>query len=523
MFIVALLIGLYAYIILLLGLLGLLSFLPLLIVNLVFLLSSIVLIAKYRKKIVINFAKWSVWEKIMGWALVLFFLLHLIGALTPEIYFDALWYHLTLPKIYLQDHFVHFIPGNLFYYSAMPQLVEMLYLPALFFQDEILAKLIHYLFAILCTLVIVKIGSKFWSHRVGLLAGLIFISDLSVAWLSSTAYIDLGRSFFEAVSLYYFLFWLKERKNESLLQSGLIMGFAIATKYFALATLLLNGIFIIFLAQKHRLKKTLLFILPAILTSIFWFTYAYIHTGNPIYPIFTSNLDNSHQTLLGGPFDLLSEFYKLSNSPHDWLSPISPVYLMFIPLIIYMAWQKKKNSALSIYAFLTILIWYLIPRTGGSRFIVPYLPLFALLVSSSIFSLSLKWLKVLAISIIVMILSFNFLLRSFVNKKTIPLLLGKQNKLDYLMQNLDFSNAFYDIDNIIYSLVNSKKPVLIIGGHNLYYFPKNFIHESYYKGEDIDFILTQYQQLPLQYQNDFELIYQNDKISSKLYQKKYAN
>ena len=54
-------------------------------------------------------------------------LVNLVGALGPETAFDALWYHITLPKIYLQHKELLFIPGGLLYYSAMPQLGEMLY------------------------------------------------------------------------------------------------------------------------------------------------------------------------------------------------------------------------------------------------------------------------------------------------------------------------------------------------------------------------------------------------------------
>jgi len=523
MFIVALLIGGYAYIILLLGLLRQLSFPPIFISTVIFLILTIFIIWKNRQHFIFKIKTCSKTEKLLGIILILFFLIHFIGALTPEIYFDALWYHLTLPRIYLWDDSIHFIPGNLYYYSAMPQLIELLYIPALLFGNEITAKVIHYLFAILTTLVIVKIGSRFASFKIGLVAGLIFISDLSVAWLASTAYIDLGRTFFETVSLYYLISWWQDKKKQDLLKSGLILGLAISSKYFALATLSLGLGFVLLNSSKDKLKNILVFCLPAFFVSGFWFVYAYLYTGNPIYPIFTPNLDSSHQSQIGGLYNFAKQFYNLSNDPHDWLSPISPLYLMYLPLIIYIALRNKKIKTWVLYALGTIIIWYLIPRTGGSRFMVPYLPLFALLVSFSVFNLKQKSIRKISIFILFSVILFNLTVRMYVNKKTVPLLLGLQTKQEYLIQNLDFSNAFYDIENKLPSLIDKSEPILIIGGHNLFYFPSIFIHESYYQGQSVNYILTQYKNLPVQYQTDFKLIYQNEKTFSKLYQRKNAN
>jgi len=425
--------------------------------------------------------------------------------------------------MYLAQHSISFFPGDLFYYSAMPQLIEMLYVPAMFFGNEIMAKLVHYIFAVLITLVIIRIGSRFFSRKIGLLAALIFISDLSVAWLSSTAYIDLGRTFFETVSLYYLISWWQDKRKQDLFKSGSILGLAISSKYFALATLGLGLVFVLLNSSKDKLKKILAFCLPALVISGFWFVYAYLHTGNPIYPIFTSNLDSSHQSQIGGLYDFAKQFYNLSNNPHDWLSPISPLYIMFLPLIIYIVLRNKKIKTWGLYALGTIIIWYLIPRTGGSRFMVPYLPLLALLVSFSVFNLKQKSIRKISIFIIFSVILFNLTVRIYVNKKTVPLLLGLQTKQEYLVQNLDFSNAFYDIENKLPSLIDKSEPVLIIGGHNLFYFPNRFIHESYYQGQSVNYILTQYKNLPIQYQKDFKLIYQNEKTFSKLYQRKNAN
>lgn len=53
-------------------------------------------------------------------------LVNLIGALGPELGFDALWYHLPIPQTWLANQKITFLGGDL-YYSGLPKLIDMLY------------------------------------------------------------------------------------------------------------------------------------------------------------------------------------------------------------------------------------------------------------------------------------------------------------------------------------------------------------------------------------------------------------
>ena len=119
---IAVLIGLYSYSILLLGLLGLLFPLPIFIASVSFACLMYPIIKNDFQKFVNlqkNF-KFDLLEKLTLITLFLLGLVNLVGALGPELSFDALWYHLTIPKIFIENHSIYFIQGNLFYYSLMP-------------------------------------------------------------------------------------------------------------------------------------------------------------------------------------------------------------------------------------------------------------------------------------------------------------------------------------------------------------------------------------------------------------------
>src|SRR3989344_7589861 len=111
MFTLALLIGIYSYSILFLGLLGLLYKQYLILLTVPY---AIALVCANRKALCsflqyFNVLKKSlqklkikrkVFSNFLITLLILQTVVNFVGALGPELGFDALWYHLTLPKIY---------------------------------------------------------------------------------------------------------------------------------------------------------------------------------------------------------------------------------------------------------------------------------------------------------------------------------------------------------------------------------------------------------------------------------------
>lgn len=274
-------------------------------------------------------------------------IVNLVGALGPERGFDALWYHLPIPRMWLASHRIFFIGGNL-YYSAMPKLIDMLYV-----WGETPAKLMHLAFGLLATAVTYKLARKWLEQKWAMLAAVIFYSNLVVGWQSITAYIDLGRTFFEVLAFYL----LVEKK---IYKSAIVLGLAIATKLLALGSLPI--MLILLWVQKRSLKMSIAYFLISIFVSLPWLIFAWISTGNPVYPVFSG--------------------YKLE---WDWTvnllrlaDPINPIYVVAgIWLLVHSSWfiaGVKKYRLLFAYCGLSFVVWFLTPRTGGGRFLLPYLP-----------------------------------------------------------------------------------------------------------------------------------------------------
>jgi len=509
MFTLGIIIGIYAYIIFSLGIAGLLYIKFILPLTIIFLLFIILIL--YSKRSQLFQCNVTLEWKSIAIILLLFFqaCINLIGALGPEISFDALWYHLTLPKLYLQNHVIRFFPGGLLYYSAMPKLTEMLYTVALLLSNEIVAKLIHFLFGVFILIAIYKISRKYLDTASSLTACLIFYSNLVVGWMSITAYIDLARTFYELITFWAFLLFVEKKEYKYLFLSAVFMGLTISTKLVAVGSL---AIYSLFLWKKP--KHLFSFLIISLLIPLPWFVFSFLNTGNPVYPIF-SGYPFSSAAHLVSPINFVRETLTLLMRSAD---PISPVYIIFLPLILlFFSRFKKHEKPIALYSLLGLFVWYITPRTGGGRFILPYLPVWSILVAILLSKLPFIFRKYSTVLIIVVaLISIGY--RGIANKKFVPVIFGKQTKEEFLTKNLNFKfGDFYDVDGYFAKTIKPTDRVLIYGIHNLYYVNFPFVHESYMQPEDwFNYVLVGEGQLPPQYAN-WRLIYQNNTNNVKLY------
>jgi len=533
MFLVATFIGLYSYFIFFLGIFGLLTKINVQILTIVFIILIILykrsVLYKYLNKIKsfqFNEIKKQKPVYLLLFLIILQALVNLIGALGPELAFDALWYHLTLPSLFLLHRSIYHIPGGLLYYSDMPKLVEMLYIGALSFGSEILPKLIHYFFGLLCALTLFAFSRKFFSKNIAALIVVIFYSNLVVDWESITAYIDLVRTFFEFLSLWGIINWYESKKSTWLVVSGIMMGLAITTKVLAIGSYLLFIFLIlaIFITKQKSIKETfyglVIFSSCALIVPLPWFIFSFFNTGNPVYPFFTKTYEISANS--PNPLMLVSDLWNLFIHSAD---PISPLYLIFLPLLVIFYTNLRKEMKIIVwYSGLCLILLYFTPRTGGGRFILPYLPAFSI-ICGAIYSEILKktrtewkYISKILFCVIVLVALISIGYRGIANKKYLPVILGQETKQSFLSNNLNYRfGDFYDTNDYFKTHINSNDTVLLYGFHNLYYVDFPFIDSTWVKkGDTFNYIAVQKSKLLPKYR-DWQLVYSNDKTMVQLY------
>lgn len=523
MVILALSIGIFGYLIYFLGLVHLLY--PPIIISITFLYAGGVLLYFRKQLLAFFFSIHKVsfrQNALFLLPLTLLGLINLLGALSPELAFDALWYHLTLPKLYLISHVIRVIPGGLLYYSGMGQLGEMYYLVGLVFQGEILAKLIHFSFGILGALSLYLLSRKFLPKWVSFLVVIIFYANLVVMWESTTAYIDLTRTFFEITALYALFLWREKNNTSYLVASGLLLGMEVGTKFLALGSVPLFLIILCNLMKgetgKEKVRACRTFLLWTLIPILPWMFSAFFQTGNPLYPFFTQFYDTSSRAGLFNPVLFFQSIFHLFTMASD---PVSPMYLIILPLIPFIFRKLgREEKSIVIYSLLGILVWYITPDTGGGRFIIPYLPGLSIVVGMCIhaFLKIEKKVSYVLIGLTIFLCLVSIIYRGVATIKYVPYLLGREAKSIFLTRHLNFAYGdFYDTDSYFLQTITQTDNILLIGFHNLYYVDFPYVDASYAKSSDtFTYVATQSADLPAKF-SSWKKVYYNKITGVTLY------
>ncbi len=444
----------------------------------------------FRKRIITpNFKK--TWEKIKTDKLIVFILsllslqviINLLGAISPELSFDALWYHLTPPKLYVQNQQIFHLPGWLLSVSSLPRLTEMFYTASLVLGNEIWAKLIHFSFGLLSLLALFNLLKRYFPLRISLLGILTFYTMLVVGWLSTTAYVDLTWTFFEILALDNFLKWYEKKKESFLNRAAILVGLAMATKIFAFASLIAFLSIILILRRKNWFRKIIVFGLLALFVVSPWLVLSWINVGNPLFPLFGSPLDLQAVKIVPQPNWLVQKLinfpfllWRATFQPDDI---ISPIYLLFLPLVLVIIWKQKPSF--KIIGLYSLIGSFLVP-SASNRYLLPYLAGLTL-PALAVFNYSWKKKRFL-IQVFTGLIIFSAILnlgsRGLATKKFIPYLLGQETKGEFLTKHLNFDfGDFYDIDGYFKENIKDDDLVLVYDIHNLYYLDFPYVHQSW--------------------------------------------
>lgn len=405
------------------------------------------------------------------WVPIIFLgILNLITVFTPEIGFDALWYHLTLPKLWLLKQKWYF-EGGLLYYSVMPRLTEIIYTPLIKYSSYIGPKFVQYLSAIGTGIVIWKITSKLkFSTVLKSVAVSIFYCTWLVSWQSGSAYIDLFRTFLESLALYFLI-------NGSWKRGGLFLGLAVGTKWLSLGSV---GI--------YALAFGFPLVLPALLVSLPWFLIALKYTGNPVYPIFSPLLDQSLISIGGIIKNILFLPFIVTFPFDDFLSPVIGILVVISSVSLFC-----RNKTIQKIALVGILgaIFSVVLNPPSSRFLLPFLPA---LIISSVYLVGLLKHSIANVFVYTVIISSVLIigLRFIAVSKYLPLLLGRVTQNVFLSKiSAKLPDTFIDSDNYVQDNIPKSSKIAIDKLHNLYYFPYNFDHTSWTNSlMDYDYLIT---------------------------------
>jgi len=178
------------------------------------------------------------------------------------------------------DQTLHSVGG--FYSSAHPPLVIWFgyFVTCIFGISAITLKLTIFVFAILTIYILMKLGSELLNQFSGIIAGLIFSSNIIFDVFSQRFQLDIHYTFFILLSFFLFIKFYRTQKNYLLYLSALSFGFCLMTKILVGFFIpIVISVFMFFDRRGLKLSQLILYIFIGIIVAAPWHIFMILKYG----------------------------------------------------------------------------------------------------------------------------------------------------------------------------------------------------------------------------------------------------
>jgi hypothetical protein len=402
--------------------------------------------------------------RILACLIAVLVLLGLLRALAPPIKWDALVYHLDIPKRYLAAGSVFISGDNPF--LGMPQIAEMMYTWAMALRGGPTAAVFGWAVGVAALIGIIGFAGKLFGPRVAWIAPAALLSGASLARSLGWAYVDMWLVLFGLGMIVALEEFARTQKPSWLLCTGLLAGFGMLTKYSGMAILIAGLVSILGLMKswKQALKWMAYIAGPALAVASVWLIKNLIHFGNPFYPFFfpTEAMSAVRQAFLSGPApqrSLLADLFLpwgatmtgVEGGP-GYAASIGPLYLALIPGLA-VGWrtveqQARRSLSLMLrFALTGWAVWALGSHVSGTlsqaRLYWGFFPALAVLAGAGFegaAGIRIASVRVGRVLGALVILTFGLVtlgeLAHFTSTNPLSVLTGSRSETDYLAANL---------------------------------------------------------------------------------------
>jgi hypothetical protein len=336
----------------------------------------------------------------------------LVAALAPEKEYDALWYHLYLPRVWLEaGHPVDLLEE---FISLYPLTWELMFGAAMTLGGVVGAKLLHFACLPLLGLIVWLAARRFFP-RVSAAAAVAFVvTTPTVLWESSTAYVDLALAVHGAAACYALARYAEKGERNWGAIAALQFGLAAATKH--LGVVLTGVALLVFVLQATRgwrsvrVAATNAFVigLAAVIVPLPWYVRSWLASGNPVFPdlfgVFgaypAARWDalteqglahfKAHFGMGRSPVALAALPWNITVHGARFGGSLGPLFLALIPALVFAPRLRGAVAWLGIGIAGYIAVWASPISSYQLRFLVPIVPALALLAAASLRSLSLR-------------------------------------------------------------------------------------------------------------------------------------
>ncbi|MEK6808633.1 MAG: glycosyltransferase family 39 protein [Nanoarchaeota archaeon] len=438
--------------------------------------------ATYTEKSIIHK---SLINKLIIIVLLIFIIINFISSFAPAIEWDSITYHLSLPKIFIQQKTIIYIPTIL--YSLYPLFTEMLFLIGMF-ANETVPQLLSFLFSLMIIAVIYNFSKRYFGREIGLISSLIFYTMPIISERTSQTMVEIPYTFYSFLAIYSIFLWIDGKDIKNLILSGIMAGTSASIKQTGFVIILICSLFVIYQhfrkggivnhksfsprnfcvflylrvlrgdargsayehLQQESPKKTFLvgdniikdisiFWMISFLFGTPWYIRSFLYTGNPFYGLLYNifgGLNWNHQLDYyfkqsmadGMGVNLLSYIllpWNLSFHSENFSIPIgiTPIFFAFIPLLIFIRKDNTINRLLFISWIFTT-SWFI--TSQQIRLLMPIFPLLAIVSGFVVYTITekKKQLTILVTTILSFTILFNLGISMGINDDKIEYVLG---------------------------------------------------------------------------------------------------
>ena len=304
-----------------------------------------------------------------------------LNAAVPPFYWDALTYHLAVPKAYADAHGFIYMPDNV--YASMPMGGSLFYLWPYLWDGLITARASHLVATVLALSLTYRLTRIWLSRFYAALACAFVMLTSPVMVVIGGAHNDHFQILFTVAALYVYFKWSRggaAAPKRAWLALGIFVGAALAVKYSAYAVVAAFVPIWVYDVIRKRVRPS--WVVKAVIVAFVmvapWLVKAFVERGSPVFPLFYDILGGRGFTAeqadrlmtwqfgMGrgrGVIDLVLLPYRVSVEADVGYKEFSGIYLPFLlPLAALAALFFRRGGRLVAFGWLYLLAWFFGPQ-----------------------------------------------------------------------------------------------------------------------------------------------------------------
>lgn len=203
----------------------------------------------------------------------------LLNAWAPPMGWDALAYHLSIPRIYLDSGGLRDLPW--LPQSRWPHLLQTLYALPMSLGADWAGALLHASLAAALVFSVYRAAQAQGGWGAAVAAALLLMSQPVLLETAPQPHSDAALALFHFLACVHLLRWDKEREGSALALAGLLSGLSAASKLYGA---LLSAALLVWVLRRGGWRAALSFALWAALPVVPWHLRTWALSGNPVWP-----------------------------------------------------------------------------------------------------------------------------------------------------------------------------------------------------------------------------------------------